>query len=477
LFEDAARRVARRLARAGERALVPSGAALPAECWTAGALVPDHPVPDADLLARLELLLDGAMNPAHPGYVGHMDPPATTMSLVGDLAAAAVNNNLLSVEMSPAFSRLEWRLCAALAECFGLGDGAGGVMTAGGSLANLLALAVARNQAFAGAAIMAEGLAGLPRQPVLFASELAHTSVRKSAMLLGLGTDAVVPVGVDERGCLDAAALERAVAGAERHGQAPFAVVATAGTTVTGSIDPLDAIADVAARNGLWLHVDAAYGGGLVFSDAERGRLDGIGRADSLTFNPQKWAYVAKTCAMALFRDVAVLERHLRIAAPYMRELEDDPDAIPNLGELGVQGTRHADVLKLWLTLQQLGRDGLAALVAHGYALARAVVERVHARAYLTLAPECAPEPAMNVVCFRGTPAWLPPARWDAWNAELQAALVAGGHAFLSLPRHRGARWLRVVLLNPATTVATLDALFAAVDAFAVTTRAAAQTP
>jgi len=471
VLHDAVDLVVAQLAGAAARPPMPAESALPRELWAPDALVPAASAPAGALLAELRTLLGGAMNPGHPGYVGHMDSVPTVMSLVAELAAAAANNNMSSVEMSPAFSHLEWRLAAELGARFGLGARAGGVMTGGGTLANVLALTVARNRAFAGQAIHAEGVAGLARRPVLLASELAHTSLQKAAMLLGLGTSAVVPVGTDARGRIDPDALERAIAAAERHGEAPFAVVATAGTTVTGSVDPLDAVADVARRNALWLHVDAAYGGALVFSPRERHRLAGVEHADSVTFNPQKWLYVAKTCAVALFRDVRALDDHVRVAAPYMRERDDGAGAVPNLGELGIQGTRHADVLKLWLTLKHLGTTGMAALVEHGHALTRAFVARVRARPYLALAPECAPEPEMNLVCFRGTPEWVPPAGWDAWNAELQDALVAGGQAFLSLPRFRGEAWLRAVLLNPAMTEATLDAMFAEIDRFAARSR------
>ncbi len=467
LLHDAVDIVVAYLAGESKRQPMPMAATLPVGFSAPDAVFPASPALSAAALDDLRAVLDGTMNAAHPGYVGHMDSVPTLMAIVGELAAATVNNNRLSVEMSPAFPRLEWRLARELGARFGLGASAGGVMTAGGSLATLLALAAARNRAFAGDEVHAEGLAGLARRPVLFASEFAHTSVQKAAMLLGLGTDAVVRIGVDARGRMDPDTLERAVAGAERHGEAPFAVVATAGTTVTGSVDPLAAVAAVAERNALWLHVDAAYGGALVFAPGERHRLAGIERADSITFNPQNWLYVAKTCAVALFRDPRVLEDHFRVAAPDMRDTADDPDALTKLGELGVQGTRHADVLKLWLTLRHLGTDGVAALVDYGYALTQAFVARIRARPYLELAPECAPNPELNIVCFRGAPDWIAPADRDAWNAALQTALIEQGVEFLSLPSHRGACWLRTVLLNPATTPATLDVVFAAVDRFA----------
>ncbi|MFB6155395.1 MAG: aspartate aminotransferase family protein [Haloferacaceae archaeon] len=437
------------LETADERPPLPDDPAVPP------ADIPDSPRTAAALLCDLEAVVDGSMNPAHPGYVGHMDTVPTTVSVLGDLVASAVNNNLLSVEMSPVFSELEVRLTETVAAEFGIGPDAGGVLASGGSLANLHALSVARNRSFD---VHGRGLAGLDCEPVVFASDVAHTSLEKAAMVLGLGTDAVVSVETDEHSRMDPAALERAVERANREGRAPFCVVATAGTTTTGNVDPLSAIGDVARERDLWFHVDAAYGGALVFSGGERHRLDGIASADSVTFNPQKWCYVAKTCAMALFADVDVLREDFRVGAPYMR----GDDATPNLGELSVQGTRRASVLKLWLTFQHLGRDGLEQLVDEGYRLTALVRDRVVAREGLELAGD----PETNIVCFRAAPEWCPPDGLDDLNGRLQRTLLADHAVFVSLPTYRDSRWLRAVLLNPFTDAATVDRLFGGVDAF-----------
>lgn len=242
--------------------------------------------------------------------------------------------------MSPIFSELEVQITEQIADELGLGPDSGGVLASGGSLANLHALSVARNRAFD---VHEGGLTDLDRKPALFTSETVHTSLRKAAMLLGLGADAVVLVETDGDSRIDPAALELELERAEQNGRTQFCIVATAGATTTGNIDPLAAIGDVAADHGLWFHADAAYGGALVFSEAERGRLDGIESADSVTFNPQKWCYVAKTCVMALFADLDVLNEEFRIGAPYMR----GNDGASNLGERSVQGTRRAAVLKL----------------------------------------------------------------------------------------------------------------------------------
>jgi L-2,4-diaminobutyrate decarboxylase len=449
LAEDVLDQLLGQLGAADDRSPLPNKSTVPA------STIPASPRSQTDLLDDLETIVAGSMNPAHPGYIGHMDTMPTTVSVLGDLVASAVNNNMLSVEMSPVFSELEVQLTETIASEFGLGPDAGGVLASGGSLANLHALSVARNHALD---VHESGLTGLERAPVLFASEVAHTSLQKATMVLGLGADAVVAVETDADSRMRPSALRQAVERAKRDGRVPFCVVATAGTTTTGNIDPLPAIRDIADEHRLWLHVDAAYGGALVFSETERGRLDGIEAADSVTFNPQKWCYVAKTCAMALFANVDVLQEDFRIGAPYM----GGDDAIPNLGELSVQGTRRAEILKLWLSFQHLGREGLGQLIDESYRLTAMI--RTHIADHDAL--ELASEPEMNLVCFRAVPDWCPPDERDALNGRLQRRLLSAQDIFVSLPTYRDDRWLRIVLLNPFTDETTLDRLFDGINGF-----------
>lgn len=421
--------------------------------------LPNSPI-DADvLLTAIDRILKTAMNPANPGYIGHMDPMPTTVSILGDWVVAALNNNMLSVEMSPLFSRLEPLLMREIAQLFGLGDLAGGLLVSGGSLANLQALAVARNVKLD---CLAQGIVHQPKPPVFFVSEVAHTSIKKAAMVLGLGTHAAIPIPVNANSQMDVQALKRAIAEAKNAGQHPFAIVATAGTTVTGNIDPLSELGAIAQAHDLWFHVDAAYGGALMFSEQYRNLLEGIEQADSVTFNPQKWLYVTKTCASVLFRNMSYLHSHFQVAAPYMGTESD----WVNLGEISVQGTRHADVLKLWLSLQHIGMQGYKEIIAANYQLTDHFVAVIKQRSYLKLISQ----PEMNVICFRGCPDWLSSDQWDDWNQDLQAYLLKQGIAFLSLPLYRGQRCLKAVLLNPFTTLKHIEEMFGAIEVFARST-------
>lgn len=427
---------------------------------TGDVRIPEKPVAESEILERLRGLMANSMNAAHPAYMGHMDSLPTTMSVIGDLVVGALNNNMLSLEMSPVFSRLEVLLLREFATLFGLGEKAGGMMLSGGSLANLEAIAVARNVIFNS---REKGVVGLPERPVLFASELCHTSIHKAAMILGLGTEAVVSIPADANAKMDVAALRRAVAEAKSQGRRPFCIVATAGTTMTGNIDPIPQVCEVARENDCWFHVDAVYGGALMFSAKNRHRLAGIEKADSVTFNPQKWMYVTKVCATLMFRDMSLLRDHFRVLAPYMR----DAGTFINLGEISLHGTRHPDILKLWLSLLHVGREGFASIIDQSYELAGHFVAEVKRRPFLRLA--YAPE--MNIVTFRGEPKGMAEDRADEWNAALQDYLVHTGKAFLSLPLLRGHRWLKAVLLNPYLDKKTISDIFTHVDEFHATRR------
>jgi L-2,4-diaminobutyrate decarboxylase len=411
--------------------------------------LPTEPVSAARLLEDFRtLIVPGAMNAAHPGYVGHMDTLAAAVPIFAEMLAAGLNNNPLFFEQSPSLTRLEIELTRGFARLFGLPEGAGGSLTTAGTVANLTAMLVAARRARPRS--VDEGYdSGKPLSA--FVSELAHLSFEKAACTLGLGRNRLYRVATDSSYRMDPAALRAAIAASRARGEEPFFVGATAGTTVVGSVDPLPETAEIAAREGMWFHVDGAYGGTLALSPRSRTLLSGVERADSVTFNPQKWMYVPKACAMILFRDLAGARERLRTPAPYAPAR---PGLDVNLGDHAVQGTRHADVLKLWFGVRAMGLDYLGGLVDRQLAQARDFADRV-AR---TPGLELLTPPPMNIVCFgvRG-------GRDDggAGNVRAQAAVAAGGRAWVSCPRFAGTRVLRALFLNPFTDDAVLDAIVA----------------
>jgi L-2,4-diaminobutyrate decarboxylase len=421
--------------------------------------IPDaRPFPDAERLPvapcgvdRLlsdfhALIVPGAMNAAHPGYVGHMDTLAAAVPIFAELLAAGLNNNPLFFEQSPTLTRLEIELLRGFARAFGLPEGSGGQLTTAGTVANLTAMATAARRARPESIDAGYDAA---RPLAAFVSELAHLSFEKAAATLGIGRRRLYRIPADSEKRMDVRALNEAIAMARAAGERPFFVGATAGTTIFGSVDPLAGIADVAAKEDLWFHVDAAYGGTLIFSEKARGLLAGIDRADSITFNPQKWMYVPKACAMILFRRLEEARELLRTPAPYAPAPETGD---VNLGDHAVQGTRHADVLKLWFGVRSMGVAALGSIVDDQLEQARRFAAQVAADPALELLMP----PPMNIVCFgvRGGRE-----RGGDGNVKAQAAMARKGRVWASCPRFGGTRILRTLFLNPFTDDAVLDAL------------------
>ena len=394
------------------------------------------------LLDDLQLVMDGAFNPVHPGSLAHLDPPPLTASVAADLICAGLNNNLLAEELSPSLSRLERSLTAWMAEALGLGERAGGVAASGGSLSNLMALVVARQQA---------GLAGCS-DALVFCSADAHVSIAKALMVMGLPPQALRPVPVDQDGRLCPQQLRQQLDQAHTAGLPVLAVVATAGTTVRGAVDPIAAIASLCQERGIWLHVDGAIGAVFGLSAEHRTRVPDLQLADSLTVNPQKLLGITKTSSLLLLRRPEWLARCFATGLPYM-----EPSwAEAHGGECGLQGTRPAEVLKLWLGLRQLGLNGIEAL------LSGAIERRERLQNQLASLPLELCSGPLHLLAF--TPAGLDAAAAERWALQTRQRLLEQ-QLMLSRPLYRGRYHLKAVLGNPNTGEAQLQALAAVVAA------------
>ncbi|MEV7180579.1 pyridoxal-dependent decarboxylase [Kitasatospora sp. NPDC093679] len=413
-----------------------------------------------DALARLTRLLAGyAADPADPACAAHLHCPPLAVAAAADLAVSALNPSQDSWDQAPAATALETALLAELAALAGLPATAAGVLTSGGSESNLMGLMLARDRAFPGAE-----LHGLPAgaRPRILASAAAHFSVQRAAAVLGLGERAVRPVPVDRTLRMDGRALADALADTVRRGETPIAVVATAGTTDTGAIDPLHRAADLAAQYGAWLHVDAAYGGGALLSDRLAPLLDGIGRADSLALDWHKLGWQPAAAGVFLVRRADTYAPLARRAV-YLNPADDEEAGYPSLLGLSLRTTRRPDAFKLAVTLAVLGRSGLGALVDACHRLARYTAEAVAAEPELEL--HC--PPVLTTVVFRHRPRSAAPARLDRLNAELRRELLRTGRAVVGrteLPGDGPGRVrLKLTLLNPHTAPADVDAVLAAV--------------
>lgn len=393
----------------------------------------------------------------HPLAIAHLHCAPLVPALAAEAMLSAANASMDSWDQAPAASHLEDRLVQWLAGRFGLGAHADGTFTSGGTQSNFAGLLLARDRAcrqLFGADVQRQGLPLEASRLRILCSAAAHFSVQQSAALLGLGHQAVVPVAVDRAQRLDPAALAHALERVRAEGGVPFALVATAGTTDFGSIDPLPALAAIARRDGLWLHVDAAYGGALVLSDRLRPMLEGIGQADSVTVDFHKLFWQPISGSALLLRERADFDL-LRLHADYLNP--EQPGDELDLVTKSIQTTRRFDALKLWVSLRTLGRRRFAALLERTVDLAHAVARRLDADpAFERVAPV-----AINAVVFRCVgPDWSAE-RADRVNVALRDRLLREGRAVVGRTRFGGRACLKFTLMNPATTLEDIDHLLA----------------
>ena len=381
------------------------------------------------LLADLQLVMDGAYNPNHPGALAHLDPPPLGASVVADLICAGLNNNLLAEELSPSLTRLERSMVAWLAERLGLPPGSGGVAASGGTLSNLMALVTARRS---------RGLQSCP-EAVVIASADAHVSLAKSLAVMGLPPDALQLIPVDAAGCLQVELLQARLDELQASGRPVIAVVATAGTTVRGAVDPLGAMAALCHRHGVWLHVDGAIGAAFALAEGHRHRVEGLAAADSITLNPQKLLGITKTSSLLLLAQPQALSETFQTGLPYMEPSWGGGHG----GETGLQGTRPAEILKLWLGLRQLGLEGIETILDGAIARRRQLQALLAAddRLQVRSGP-------MHLVAF--TPLGSDALAADQWSQRTRQALLASD-LMLSRPHYQGRHHLKAVLGNPHT--------------------------
>ncbi|MCW1094178.1 lysine decarboxylase DesA [Streptomyces sp. RS2] len=402
-----------------------------------------------DTTAALDELEDVYLRDAvyfhHPRYLAHLNCPVVIPAVLGEAVLSAVNSSLDTWDQSAGGTLIERKLIDWTCARIGLGPAADGVFTSGGTQSNLQALLLAREEA------KTEDFGSLR----IFASEVSHFSVKKSAKLLGLGPDAVVSVPVDRDKRMQTVALARELERCTKDGLVPMAVVATGGTTDFGSIDPLPEIAGLCEQYGVWLHVDAAYGCGLLASLKYRDRITGIERADSVTVDYHKSFFQPVSSSAVLVRDAATL-RHATYHAEYLNPRRMVQERIPNQVDKSLQTTRRFDALKLWMTLRVMGADGIGELFDEVCDLA--------AEGWKLLAADprfdVVVQPSLSTLVFRYIPADVTdPAEIDRANLYARKALFASGDAVVAGTKVAGRHYLKFTLLNPETTTADIAAV------------------
>jgi aromatic-L-amino-acid/L-tryptophan decarboxylase len=421
---------------------------------------------DDVVVTALRDVLPYAMGNGHPAFFGWVNPPPSPAGAVASLAAAAMNPSVVAGDHADV--HLERAVVRWLAELVGFPHAPGaGLLTSGASAATIVCLAGARGRALAavGRDVRREGLTGAP-QLVAYVPAEAHSCVRRALELLGLGSGAMREVPLDG-GRLDAAALRASIAADRASGAVPALLVGSAGTVNAGMIDPLDALADVATAEGLWFHVDGAYGAFGVLDPAIAARFRGMERADSLTLDPHKWLGVPVDAGCALVRRGDDLRNAFSLIPPYLRQDASAP--VGTFAEYGFEQTRPFRALKTWATIATRGRAGIAAQVVRANALARELASLIEREPELELA--AAPE--TSIVAFRARPTGCPPSRLDDVNRALPEGVQARGRAFVTGTVFAGRETLRACILHPATGSEHLAILVAEVVATARTLAAA----
>ncbi|MBV9881053.1 MAG: aspartate aminotransferase family protein [Gemmatirosa sp.] len=400
----------------------------------------------------------------HPMALGHQVSPPLPAAVWTEALTAALNQSTAVWEMSPVATVLEHQVVRWMADLVGFGAAAGGTLTSGGTEATLAALLAARAHALPDA--WRDGVGAEP--PVVLCGEHAHYAVARAVGQMGLGTRQLVTVPSHEWR-MDVAQLAAALDAQRAAERRVMAVVATAGSTATGSFDDLERIADLCDAHDVWLHVDGAHGASALLSAAHRHRVRGLARARSLAWDPHKMMLLPLAAGMVLLRDGADLERAFAQRAPYLFHAPSEGEDAPRVWDLGLrsfQCSRRADVLKLWVALHRYGADGIGALYAHLCETAA----RLHARLAARDDFEAIHAPEGNILCFRWAGAGVPAdeAQADALTQRLRDRYNQSGAGWITTTLLDGRRVLRVTVMNPRTTDAHLAAL---VDGLAETAR------
>src|SRR6266567_8574126 len=419
--------------------------------------LPLEATPVDDILAQfVRDVAPHAMQVPSPHYFGQFNPTPLAIGVWADALCSALNQNAGAWRNGPTSALIEDRAIRWLCELLGYGPGAFGVLASGGSEANLIALKCARDS-------VTDYITGLGMRTagelVVYASEQCHFSVEKSIDILGLGRKSLRKIETDARFHIRLDLLREAIDEDRAEGCIPCCIVGMAGATSTGVIDSLPELAAIARENDCWFHVDAAYGGGLAFSDRHRDKLRGIELANSITFDPHKWMFVPFACGATLVRDgERVLRDSFDISPEYLSEDRGGADVEYDFFRYGQMGTRRFNALKLWMTFKFMGKRGYAETVERHIQLTEYFAERLDDLPWF----ERVGEIETAVCCFRYLPEWvraLAQTDQDRIQQALQQRIEKSGKAFFPSTILHGRRALRVNINSYLTERGHVDDL------------------
>ncbi|XP_062843443.1 glutamate decarboxylase 1 [Trichomycterus rosablanca] len=431
--------------------------------------LPEKPDNLEQLLMDCRNTLKYGVKTGHPRFFNQLSTGLDIIGLAGEWLTSTANTNIFTYEVGPVFILMEEVILKKMQSFIGWADEEGdGIFCPGGTLSNLYSVLVARFHYFP--KVKTEGMYALPRL-ALFTSVHSHYSIKKSAVVLGIGSENVFAVKCDERGKMIPAELESSISAAKAKGLVPFFVNATAGTTVYGAFDPLVDIADICERCDLWMHVDAAWGGGLLLSKRHRIKMRGIERAQSVTWNPHKMMGVPLQCSAILVRKKGLLEECNKQCAEYLFQTDKQYDMTYDTGDKSIQCGRHVDVFKLWLMWKAKGSEGFEAQVNHCLENAEYLYYKLKSRNDYQLVFQNKPE--HSNVCF-----WYLPSRvrnmptgpdrdreLHAVAPKIKAKMMEKGATMIGYqPLGDKPNFFRCVFSNPATQKEDVDFLLEEIE-------------
>lgn len=416
----------------------------------------------------IELFLNKSLKVHHPHSLAHLHCPTMVTSQIAEVLINATNQSMDSWDQSPAGSLMEVQLIEWLREKVGYGKGQAGVFTSGGTQSNLMGVLLARDACIAKHWKNADGSEwsvqkdGIPPEAMsrvkVLCSENAHFSVQKNMAMMGMGFQSVVTVPCNADAQMDVEALAKICAELTASGKIVACVVATAGTTDAGAIDPIKAIRQVTDQYGAWLHIDAAWGGALLLSNDYRAWLDGIELADSVTLDFHKHFFQSISCGAFLLKNEEDY-RYIDYKADYLNSEYDEEHGVPNLVAKSLQTTRRFDALKLWFTVEALGENLYGSMIDHGVKLTREVADYIKATDGLELLVE----PQFASVLFRVVPKGYPTEFIDTLNQNVADELFARGEANIGVTKVGDNQSLKMTTLSPIATLENVQALLAQV--------------
>jgi L-2,4-diaminobutyrate decarboxylase len=414
------------------------------------------PVSPRHISDTLRKVVANSVNVTHPRTAAHLHCPPLLAAITAEVVISALNQSMDSFDQAPIATILEQKLVQFLCRQAGLPSRADGTMTTGGSQSNYMGLLLARDACLRTRWNWNAQKSSLPSQARklrILCSAVSHFTMEKSASQLGLGTDSVIRIPVDSDFRMDVAALRRTLQSLRKQSLFPMAIVATAGTTDFGSIDPLPQIAELAQKAKAWFHVDAAYGGALLFSRKHRRKITGIEAANSLALDFHKLFWQPIPCSVLLLRSRDDFD-YIKTHADYLNPETLEEEGVPNLVTTSLLTSRRFDALKLWISFQSLGRTKLGAMIDRTIALANHAAQIIRTTSRLELL--C--EPQLSTVVFRYVPenSHLDA---DTVNFSIRQQLLENGTAVIGHTRVGGRQCLKFTCMNPMTTEAQMSDL------------------